>query len=70
MSTLVVITGASRGIGRSAAVAFAKDPRINKLSLCLIARKEDGLSQTKSNGSRSSRARKLPENCLFDASSW
>ena len=47
MSTLVVITGASRGIGRSATVAFAKDPRINKLWLCLIARKEDGLSQTK-----------------------
>ncbi len=47
MSTLVIITGASRGIGRSAAIAFASDPRIQKLSLCLIARNEDGLFQTK-----------------------
>jgi short-subunit dehydrogenase len=40
----VVITGASRGIGRSAAVAFA-GRRTNPL--VLIARSEDGLKQTR-----------------------
>ena len=47
MNCLVVVTGASRGIGRSLSIAFAKDPRIRRLSLCLIARNETGLEETK-----------------------
>lgn len=46
MSTLIIITGASKGIGRSIATAFAKDTRIDKLRLCLIARNLEGLKQT------------------------
>ena len=46
MATLVIITGSSKGIGRSTACAFAKDPRIHKLDLCLIARNQEGLLQT------------------------
>lgn len=46
MSTLIIITGASKGIGRSIATAFAKDTRIAKLKLCLIARDLEGLKQT------------------------
>jgi sepiapterin reductase len=48
MTTLVIITGASKGIGRSTACAFAKDPRINMLDLCLVARNQEGLFQTQS----------------------
>lgn len=46
MTTLVIITGASKGIGRSIAIAFSKDKRIEKLSICLIARNREGLIQT------------------------
>lgn len=46
MTTLVIITGASKGIGRSTAIAFAKDQRIQHLGLCLIARNQEGLMQT------------------------
>jgi len=46
--TLVVITGASRGIGRACAVAFAKDTRFSNsdLTLSLLARGQDGLTRT------------------------
>ena len=46
--TLVVITGASRGIGRACAVAFAKDTRFSNsdLTLSLLARGQDGLIRT------------------------
>jgi sepiapterin reductase len=46
MTTLVIITGASKGIGRNTAIAFAKDQRIQHLGLCLIARNQEGLMQT------------------------
>lgn len=48
MSTLIIITGASRGIGRAIAVAFAKESRIKNPAFCLIARNKDALSQTES----------------------
>ncbi len=47
-STLIVITGASRGIGRACAVAFARDPRFPNIHLSLLARSQQGLSQTQS----------------------
>jgi len=46
MSAIIVITGASRGIGRACAVAFAKHLSIPTLRLCLLARCKDGLRET------------------------
>jgi len=46
MSTLVIITGASRGIGQATSLAFAKDARFPFLTFCLIARSKVGLSET------------------------
>lgn len=44
---LLIVTGASRGIGQACAVAFAKHPTLRKnLHVCLIARSIDGLNQT------------------------
>ncbi len=50
-SILVVITGASRGIGRSCAISFAKYANnktsdVKKIHFCLIARNVDGLEET------------------------
>jgi len=46
MSAIIIITGASRGIGRACAVAFAKHLSIPTLRLCLLARCKDGLRET------------------------
>ncbi len=47
-STLIIITGASKGIGRACAVAFARDPRFPNIHLSLLARSQQGLAQTQS----------------------
>ena len=49
-SILVIITGASRGIGRSCAISFATfastHKNVKKIHLCLLARNVDGLEET------------------------
>jgi len=45
-TTFVIITGASKGIGRSIALSFAQHSEIKKLHLCLMARSQDGLNET------------------------
>ncbi len=45
-SAFVIITGASKGIGRACAQAFVKNSSIHKLKLCLLARNLDGLAET------------------------
>lgn len=46
--TLILITGASRGIGRACAVAFAQKKHLlpSPLRLCIVARSQDGLRKT------------------------
>lgn len=46
MTVLVVVTGASRGIGRSIAIEFVKSGTLRNLELCLIGRNREGLLQT------------------------
>jgi len=51
MNTLLIVTGASRGIGRAISVAFSSpewQSEISSLRAILIARSEEGLAQTKS----------------------
>ena len=46
-SVFVIITGASKGIGRSCAISFSRySSNIKKLRICLLARNEDGLKET------------------------
>lgn len=47
MTVLVVVTGASRGIGRSIAIEFVKAGGLRNLELCLIGRNRVDLLQTK-----------------------
>jgi len=46
--TLILITGASRGIGKACAIAFAqhKNALPTPLRLCIVARSQDGLRRT------------------------
>lgn len=46
MRNLIVITGASRGIGRACALAFGKDARFDRNHIALIARNLEGLIET------------------------
>ena len=45
-TTLLIVTGASRGIGRACATAFASNPECKFLRSILIARSQDGLNET------------------------
>lgn len=47
-STLLIITGASRGLGRAIGVAFASSPSTKHLCCLLVARSESGLEETAS----------------------
>lgn len=46
MRSLVVITGASRGIGRACALAFVKEKSFLDLHVALVARNLEGLTET------------------------
>jgi sepiapterin reductase len=46
MTVLVVVTGASRGIGRSIAIEFVKAGVLRNLEICLIGRNREDLLQT------------------------
>ena len=46
--TLLIVTGASRGLGRAIGVAFASSPSTKRLFCLLVARSENGLEETAS----------------------
>ena len=46
--TLLIVTGASRGLGRAIGVAFASSPSTKHLFCLLVARSESGLEETAS----------------------
>jgi sepiapterin reductase len=46
MRNLVIITGASRGIGRACALAFGKEVTFDPLHVALVARNWEGLTET------------------------
>lgn len=46
--TLLIVTGASRGLGRAIGVAFASSPSTEHLFCLLVARSESGLEETAS----------------------
>lgn len=46
--TLLIVTGASRGLGRAIGVAFASSPSTKYLCCLLVARSESGLEETAS----------------------
>ena len=47
-NTLLIVTGASRGLGRAIGVAFASSPSTKHLCCLLVARSESGLEETAS----------------------
>jgi len=46
MTTLLFVTGASRGIGQAVAQAFVQDAAMTNVRVCLLGRDVDGLTKT------------------------
>lgn len=48
MTNLLLVSGASRGLGRAIALSFARSPSFKSLKAVLLARSSEGLAETKS----------------------